>query len=205
MRLDGAKTMTDGSDDIQDLRSTLISQFEREISAVLPEDYKNFLLTWGGGEMEERFFRTLHSGDEVWEVTDMFTVGAYDPALELRAKWDPTAFYDMSEHTEIIGDFIVIGEDDTGCALLLNLENSQIHLLAHDFSAKNPKLRIGESSVLLPVAHDFRQLRRLLLTEEQAEDEDTFGLDWYQDAEERRIRNEKIQQEHRKRKTNKAE
>ncbi len=158
------------------------------------------MISWDGKELDERFFRAKESGDEVWELSALYTFGKIGGAPSLQENWDPKRMYDMADFSEIISDFVVIGEEVSGGALLLCLIDGEIWFLAHDYPAEDDSLHIGESSSLFRVANDFRELRRLLLSTDENDDNDAFGRDWYEDAELRRAKNEKIQEERRLRK-----
>lgn len=175
-----------------------LREFEKEIGKTLPEDYKVFLVSWDGNVTDERFFR-VNGGeeDEIYEVSEFF--GFSDASSSLITNWDVSEFYDLQVYRATLSSYIAIGADDTGGIIMLDVESDQIKLLAHDYGGKNFEKMVGDECAILGIAHNFSQFRKNLLTEREAAD-DAFDQEWHETAELRRIKNERILEEHRLRK-----
>lgn len=133
---------------------------EAQLLRRLPEDYRKYLLTTSGHDLEHRFFRSIHSGDELWELAELYSIGENDIVASILQKLEPTNFYDVVSFSDKVTNFIVIGEEDTGGALLINLVDGTLWLLAHDYPAADKSLRVGENS-------SFFQLRVISISSEE--------------------------------------
>ncbi|MEP1964303.1 SMI1/KNR4 family protein [Tateyamaria sp.] len=188
-------------DDTYRTDAETIAEFETKMPEPLPESYKEFLIFWDGEKLDDRFFRTNYDRNKtwkIWELSKLYSTKRAAGDSSLQENCDPAKFHDMGNYRQIVSDFIAIGEEVSGGVLLLNLKSEEIWLLINGFPVEDETLRIGESSSFLRVAHDFRQFRRLLLSEDDNNDNNTFGDYWYETAESRRIKNDKIQEKYQK-------
>ena len=170
-----------------------LTAFEAEIGTKLPEDYRRFVLDWDGVCPEERFFYTTGGDDEIWELTNFFGLGA-SSELKLAKGHDVSQYYDLHDFRDQLSTYIAIGEEESGGFLLLDRFTGAISLLVHDYYSPNEEDIIGESCGILHVAYSFYDLRKLLFTEAETND-DTFDQEWHDNAEVRRVKNEKLQEE----------
>ena len=170
-----------------------LTAFEAEIGTKLPEDYRRFVLDWDGVCPEERFFYTTGGDDEIWELENFFHFGT-SSNLNLAKKYDVSQYYDLHDYRDKLSNYLAIGDDSSGGFLLTDKFTGGIFFLAHDYYSPNEEDIIGESCGILHVAHSFYELRKLLLTEAQTND-DTFDQEWHDNAEVRRVKNEKLQEE----------
>lgn len=135
--------------------------------------------------------------DDIFEVSELF--GFFDESSNLITNWEVSKFYDLQDYQATLSSYIAIGADDTGGIIVLDVESGQIKLLAHDYSGENYEKLVGDECAILGIAHNFSQFRKNLLTEREAAD-DAFDQEWHETAELRRIKNERILEEHRLRK-----
>ena len=95
-----------------------ISTFEKEFGLSLPEEYKNFLLTYNGGKPKPRSFDYKLKDGRSWSggIRDFFGLGLDD--------WEDLRFYYSLYKDRIPKQMLPVGNDDGGNLVLLGLTHS---------------------------------------------------------------------------------
>ncbi|MEL6451010.1 MAG: SMI1/KNR4 family protein [Pseudomonadota bacterium] len=181
-----------------------VASFEQEIGKTLPAPYRSFLLKAFDDDREEMCFRANATGEEVWALSNFLRLDSESPYTDLARNWDPTQLYDLFAEKERLDQYIVIAEDDAGSKVLLHVESGEIWFLAHDWEVEDKSAWIGEGMSFFKVQESFDLFLRYLCSPGEIYDDDTFDAQWFDEAEMRRVQNEKIQEEHRQRKARKA-
>ena len=187
------------------MKTKKITDLEALSGLKVPKDYANFLLKLEDSNLEDRFFRSRDSADENWELEEYLLLETSDATVNISYQWDPTKLFDLHDFQHRLVDYLCIGRVSGGSMLMLNCKSGAINLLAHDFEAPPPALKVGEGCSILFVASSFADFRKSLLSEDEVSDEDDFGQDWHDMAELRRSQNEKLRLEYEIRKQNKLE
>lgn len=98
--------------------------FEKKIGAVLPDDYKEFLLTYNGGKATPRRYETL---DGVVESSIMMFLPLADiegPNLSLNHQT-------YNQGHMIPKNLLPIGEDPTGCQICMSIAGADVGTVYH--------------------------------------------------------------------------